>query len=151
MSNSSDRPPLKTISISGKYALKMIAPKLEKIKKNKNGFYGAFLFFVDAEGNCLKQYYSTDPKYVKGLTITIGKFSNQFAKTIQPEATAEQFQHYISIADKCIADVDVEVKDAEPYNGLPQYKYKFISIIPVVSAGLPSNDTKAEDLGAIDF
>lgn len=152
MSNS-DKPTYKTITTSGKYQLKLISPKLEKIKPNKNNYNGGSLFFVDAEGNCLNQYYSTDPKYVKGLTITIGKFSGKFAKAIDPQATADQFYNYVSQASGCIAEVDVDVKDAEPFNGKPQYKYRFLSINPIVRTGSPTaeNNIKAEDLGAIDF
>jgi hypothetical protein len=130
-----NRPPLKNITKSGKYQLKLIAPKKEKIREY-GGTLSASILFVDAAGNCLSRFYGT--KYPASLATLIGKFTGKYMPPIKESATADQLEAYISQAHMCIAEIDVEVMP--PKEGSKYNSYKFKTILPVIgngNAGVP--------------
>jgi len=117
-----ERPPLKSIEVSGTYKLKLIKPKFEKVKQYDDGTTSARLFFLDDQGNCLSKNFSS--KYGKALAMLVGKFSGQFTKEIRLDATPAEYLEYLSPACGQTILVGVEVEPNGEYNGKPQYKYK---------------------------
>jgi hypothetical protein len=117
-----DRPPLKSIEVSGTYKLKLIKPKFEKVRQYDDGTTSARLFFMDDNGNCLSKSYGT--KYPKALAMLVGKFSGSFTKEIRLDATPAEFIEYVSPACGVTCLVGVEVTPNGEWNGKPQFKYK---------------------------
>lgn len=142
--NKAPLPPLKTITASGKYQLKMIKPKDEKvwerIKYDKNGVAYARILFIDDFGNCLTKFFSA--KSGTSLAMAVGKFSGQFVKAPDAKISAEDLLEFLRPAFGKKAEVDVEVKEKEPYNGKPSYDYNFKSIaaIGTSASSEPSKD-----------
>jgi len=117
-----ERPPLKSITVSGTYKLKLIKPKFEKVKQYEDGTTSARLFFMDDAGNCLSKSYGT--KYGKSLAMLVGKFSGKYAKEIRLDATPAEFIEYVTPACGATCLVGVEVTPGEIWNEKQQYKYK---------------------------
>jgi len=132
--------PLKKITESGKYQLKLIAPAIDKIKKYDQN-HAASIWFVDAEGNNLNKMYGT--KYAPTLATLIGKFTGKYVPPIKETASAEQLLAYIQQANNCIAEVDVEVEP--PKAGSAYNKYKFKSIQPIIGNGNAGGDQDGND------
>jgi hypothetical protein len=141
--NPQDRPPLKTITTSGTYQLRLCKPKPEKYKLDKTGHPSIWIFFMDAEGNCLSKYYSI--KYGAGLAMVIGKFSGKYAQTLPESASLEQLSAYVDQAVNCIAEVDIECTENGEWQGKPQFKYKFKSIKQIVALQKPEEKSNLID------
>jgi hypothetical protein len=122
--NPNDRPPLTSISTNGSYMLKLIKPKIEKIKVWEDGTVSARLFFVDDKGFCLSKNFST--KYGKALAMLVGKFSGKFTEELRLDATPAEYLQYIAPACGQTTIVGVECEPNGEYNGKPQYKYKMM-------------------------
>jgi hypothetical protein len=120
--NTPERPPLKSIEVSGTYKLKLIKPKFEKVRQYEDGTTSCRLFLLDDNGNCLSKSYGT--KYPKALAMLIGKISGTFTKEIRMDATPAEFIEYISPACGVTALIGVEVEPNGEWNGKPQFKYK---------------------------
>ena len=133
--NPQERPALKTITTSGTYQLRLCKPKPEKFKLNAAGYPSVWIFFMDAEGNCVSKYYSV--QYGKGLAMVIGKFSGKYAQTLPESASLEQLTAYVDQAVNCIAEVDIEATENGEWQGKAQYKYKFKSIKQIVALQKP--------------
>lgn len=146
--NPQERPPLKTITTSGTYQLRLCKPKPEKIKLNAAGYPSAWIFFIDAEGNCVSKYYSV--QYGKSLAMLIGKFSGQYILTLPESASLEQLQAQIDKAVNCIAAVDIECTENGEWNGKPQFKYKFKSVTKIVELAKPEDKPVPEFDGKND-
>ena len=119
-----DRPPLTSISTNGSYMLKLIRPKIEKIKVWEDGTVSARLFFVDDKGFCLSKNFSS--KYGKALAMLVGKFSGKFTEELRLDATPAEYLQYITPACGQTTIVGVECEPNGEYNGKPQYKYKMM-------------------------
>jgi hypothetical protein len=117
-----ERPPLKSIEVSGTYKLKLIKPKFEKVRQYDDGTTSCRLFFLDDNGNCLSKSYGT--KYPKALAMLVGKISGTFTKEIRLDATPAEFLEYVSPACGVTALIGVEVTPNGEWNGKPQFKYK---------------------------
>ena len=117
-----DRPPLKTIERSGNYRLKLVAPKIEKVKTWEDGTVSARIFFVDVEGNCLSKNYSA--KYGKALAMLVGKFSGRYTAELRLDATPAEFLEYLKPAAGQTIDVAVTAEPNGEWQGKPQFKYK---------------------------
>lgn len=144
--DNTDRPPLTSISTNGTYKLKLIRPKIEKVRVWEDGTVSCRLFFVDDKGFCLSKSFGT--KYTKPLAMLIGKFSGKFTEELRMDATQAEFMQYIAPAcGQCIA-VGVEAVQDGEYNGKPQYKYKMTypkgSQKPVVPGSPSATDTGAD-------
>ena len=122
--NNPDRPPLTSISTNGSYMLKLIRPKIEKIKVWEDGTVSARLFFVDDKGFCLSKNFSS--KYGKALAMLVGKFSGKFTAELRIDATPAEYLQYIDPACGQTTIVGVECEPNGEYNGKPQYKYKMM-------------------------
>jgi hypothetical protein len=132
--------PLTKITQSGKYQLKLIAPKIEKIKKYPDSV-SAPIWFVDAEGNNLTRWYGT--KYPASLGTLIGKFTGKFMAAIKETATAEQLLAYIEQGNMCIAEIDVEYIPPKAGSAYPSFKFK--SITPIIGNGNAGNGGQSPD------
>jgi hypothetical protein len=142
--NPQDRPALKTITASGVYQLRLCKPKPEKFKLNAAGYPSVWIFFLDAEGNCVSKYYSV--QYGKGLAMVIGKFSGKYVKTLPESSSLEQLTAYVDQAVNCIAEVDIEATENGEWQGKKQYKYKFKSVNPIVKLSQQADlNTHKED------
>jgi hypothetical protein len=117
-----ERPPLKSIEVTGTYKLKLIKPKFEKVRQYDDGTTSARLFFMDDNGNCLSKSYGT--KYPKALAMLVGKFSGSFTKEIRLDATPAEFIEYVTPACGVTCTIGVEVTPNGEWNGKPQFKYK---------------------------
>ena len=142
--NPGNLPPLKNITASGTYLLKLIRPKDEKAadrfkmsKPDADGKSNATcsLFFLDGDGNCLTDRFHMK-WHAKRLAILVGKYSGRYAATPLPEITVEELWAYVEPAFGKLATVDLEVTENGEWNGKPQYRYKFKSIVP---HALPAN------------
>jgi hypothetical protein len=122
--NNNDRVPLTSISTNGSYMLKLIKPKIEKIKVWEDGTVSARLFFVDDKGFCLSKNFSS--KYGKALAMLVGKFSGKFTEELRLDATPAEYLQYITPACGQTTIVGVECEANGEYNGKPQYKYKMM-------------------------
>jgi hypothetical protein len=120
--NPNDRPPLTSISTNGSYMLKLIKPKIEKIKVWEDGTVSARLFFVDDKGFCLSKNFSS--KYGKALAMLVGKFSGKYTEELRLDATPAEYLQYISPACGQTTIVGVECEPNGEWQGKPQYKYK---------------------------
>jgi hypothetical protein len=132
--------PLTKITQSGKYQLKLIAPKLEKIKQYGDSV-SAPIWFVDAKGNNLTRFYGT--KYPASLGTLIGKFTGKFMPAIKETATAEQLLAYIEQANMCIAEIDIEVIPPKAGSAYPSFKFK--SIAPIIGNGNAGSNGQGPD------
>jgi hypothetical protein len=134
-----ERPPLKSIETSGTYQLRLVKPKLEKVRQYEDGTTSARLFFVDENGNCLSKSYGT--KYGKALAMLVGKVSGKYTKEIRLDATPAEFIEYVSPACGIQCPMAVEVTPNGEWQGKPQFKYKLNfprgSEKPVVANDLP--------------
>jgi len=128
--------PLVNITKSGTYNLKMIRPKDEKVwerfkyDKNSNAF--ARILFIDKDGNCLTKFFSSTN--AKSIAITVGKFSNNFIQVDADKFKGIKVEDLFQIFEPAFGKtckVEVEVKDAKPFNGKPQFEYVFKSIEPI--------------------
>jgi len=119
-----NRTPLTSISTNGSYMLKLIKPKIEKIKVWEDGTVSARLFFVDDKGFCLSKNFSS--KYGKALAMLVGKFSGKFTEELRVDATPAEYLQYIAPACGQTTIVGVECEANGEYNGKPQYKYKMM-------------------------
>ena len=124
MEPNNDRPPLTSISTNGSYMLKLIRPKIEKIKVWEDGTVSARLFFVDDKGFCLSKNFSS--KYGKALAMLVGKFSGKYTAELRIDATPAEYLQYIDPACGQTTIVGVECEPNGEYNGKPQYKYKMM-------------------------
>jgi hypothetical protein len=117
-----DRPPLKTITQSGIFHLKLSKPKVEKVRVWDDGTMSARLFFVDVNGNCLSQSYGT--KYGKSLAMLVGKMSGTYTSEFAGQ-TPEDYVAYVSKAAGKVVETSVEVtRGQDRPDGTPSYKYK---------------------------
>ncbi|MFZ9979865.1 MAG: hypothetical protein ACO3HN_07945 [Opitutales bacterium] len=139
--DNNDRPPLKSIEVSGTYKLKLIKPKFEKLKHNEDGTTSCRLFFLDDQGNCLSKSYGS--KYGKPLAMLVGKFAGKFTEEIRLDATPAEFMQYIEPACGKTCLLGVEAIPNGEWNGKPQFKYKLTfpkgSQKPVVQEAPPEN------------
>lgn len=117
-----ERPPLKTIEVSGTYKLKLSKPKIEKVKQYEDGTTSARLFFVDDLGNCISKSYGT--KYAKSLAMLIGKITGTYTKEIRLDATPAEYIEYVTPACGIPTAIGVEVTPNGEWEGRPQFKYK---------------------------
>ena len=118
-------PPLKNITESGVYRLKMSVPKFEKINTNDDGTLWTKLFFKAADGHCLSLIYGT--KYPKPLAILVGKITGKFMEEkdfIPANATAADFIEYVKPAADKYTEIGVEVS-TNPNNQYLKYKLTF--------------------------
>jgi len=122
MENTNDRPPLVTISKSGKYVLKLSTPKPEKVKAYEDGTVSARLFFKTAEGLCFSKSYGT--KYGNSLAMLVGKVSRKYVQAPAETMSVPDFLDYIAPACNTYFEVEVEVTPNGEWQGQPQYKYK---------------------------
>lgn len=123
MENQSDLPPLKNITESGVYRLKLSLPKFEQIRRNDDGTSYCPLFFKAADGACLRTIYGT--KYPKPLAILVGKLTGKFMEEkdfIQSNASAADFIEYLKPAVGKYAEIAVEVTPNGQYH---KYKLSF--------------------------
>ena len=74
--NGADKVPLKTITKTGIYMLKLSKPKADKVRVWDDGTMSYRLFLMTADGHCLSQSYGT--KYPKSLAMLVGKMSGTF-------------------------------------------------------------------------
>lgn len=160
-----DRPPLKNITASGSYVLKLIKPKddeaiAKRFKLNKAGFASCNLFFLDGDGNCLTKNFTA--QWPKGLAMLVGKFSGKFCPVPPENITVENLFRFVEPAFGKTANVTLEVTEDGEWNGKPQYRYKFAKIEGAASearaiykqpkADEPKADPfDAPDTGAIPF
>ena len=164
-----DRPPLKNITASGSYVLKLIKPKddeaiAKRFKLNKAGFASCNLFFMDGDGNCLTKNFTA--QWPKGLAMLVGKFSGKFCPVAPETITVENLFRYVEPALGKTANVTLEVTEDGEWNGKPQYRYKFAKIEGIGSearaiykpntAPAPAAETQpdpfdAPDSGALPF
>lgn len=135
---SNNLPPLKNITESGTYILKLIRPKDEKAadrfkmsKPDETGreYAACSLFFLDGDGNCLTERFHMK-WHAKKLAIVIGKFSGRYASTPSDAITVEELWAYVEPAFGKAATVELEVTPNGEWQGKPQYRYKFKSIVP---------------------
>jgi hypothetical protein len=136
--NNGNLPPLKNITESGSYLLKLIRPKDEKAaerfkmsKPDADGkeYATCSIFFLDADGNCLTDRFNLK-WHAKRLAILVGKYSGKYAPTPASEITVEELWAYVEPAFGKMATVELEVTPDKEWNGKPQYRYKFKSIVP---------------------
>lgn len=119
-----ERPPLKPISVSGTYKLKLIRPKgTDKVKVWEDGTASCRLMFLDDAGNCLWKTFST--KWAKPFAMLVGKFSGNFTKEIRIDATPAEYLQYIdgAVGKTCVLGVEVQEDGVHPDN-TPRFKYK---------------------------
>lgn len=123
MEPQNDQPPLRDITESGVYRLKLSLPKFEKIRFNDDGTLWAKLFFKAADGACLSTIYGT--KYPKSLAILVGKLSGKFMEEkdfLPTNASAADFIEYLKPATGKYAEIGVEVIPNGQYH---KYKLTF--------------------------
>jgi hypothetical protein len=160
-----DRPPLRNITTSGQFVLKLIKPKddeaiAKRFKLNKAGFASCNLFFLDGDGNCLTKNFTA--QWPKGLAMLVGKFSGKFCPVPPESITVENLYRFVEPAFGKTANVSLEVSQDGEWNGKPQYRYKFAKIEGAASearaiykqpkADEPKADPfDAPDSGAIPF
>ena len=162
--NPQDRPPLKNITTSGTFVLKLIKPKddeavAKRFKLNKAGFASCNLFFLDGDGNCLTKNFTA--QWGKGLAMLVGKFSGKFCPVPPENITVENLYRFVEPAFGKTANVTLEVTQDGEWNGKPQYRYKFAKIEGAASEARaiykqPKDEPKADpfdapDSGAIPF
>lgn len=124
MEHQHQRPERKTITTSGTYRMKVIAPRLEWIKHNPDtNVMAATLLFVDADGNELKKYYSNSYGDWKSLAALVGAFSGTFVEALPMDASPAQFLDYIAPATKGTLEIGVEYSQTER-NGKVYNNYK---------------------------
>lgn len=120
--HNAQRPPLKTITQSGIYMLRLSKPKADKVRVWDDGTMSARLFFADAQGNCLSQSYGT--KFPKSLAMLVGKMSGNFTSEFAGR-TPEDYVAYVEKAAGKVVETLVEVSAGNPRpDGSPSYKYK---------------------------
>ena len=163
-----DRPPLKNITASGSYVLKLIKPKddeaiAKRFKLNKAGYASCNLFFMDGDGNCLTKNFTA--QWPKGLAMLVGKFSGKFCPVAPENITVENLYRYVEPALGQTANVEIEVTEApELWQGKTQYRYKFAKIEgkasetravykpnPAPAAEAPADPFDAPDSGTVPF
>ena len=150
-----EKKPLVNIDKSGTYLLKMIRPKDDQIanrfKLNKNGFAYARLLFMDGDNNCLTQIFTAGGKnketgavesWGKGLATVVGKMTDDWCPTAPADITPENLFRYVEPAFGNVAYFDVEVTPDTPWEGKPQFNYKFkkIEARKIPSADVPPAD-----------
>ena len=155
-----EKKPLVNIDKSGTYLLKMIRPKDDEIanrfKLNKNGFAFARLFFKDGDGNCLTKNFTAGGKnketgavesWGKGLAMVVGKMTGDWCPTAPADITPENLFRYVEPAFGNVAYFDVEVTPDTPWEGKPQFNYKFkkIEARKIPSADAPAALSPGED------
>ena len=121
--NGADKVPLKTISQTGIYMLRLSKPKLEKVRVWDDGTMSCSLFFADAQGNCLWQSFGT--LYKGSLAMLVGRFSGNFTSEFNG-SSPEDYVAYVSKGAGHVVETLVEVSPgSKPRNdGKPSYKYK---------------------------
>ena len=123
MEPQNDQIPLRNITESGTYRLKLSLPKFEQIRNNDDGTIWAKLFFKAADGACLSTIYGT--KYPKSLGILVGKLSGKFIEDkdfLRTDASHAEFIEFIKPAVGKYADIGVEVTPNGQYH---KYKLSF--------------------------
>ena len=160
--NSGNLPPLKNITESGTYLLKLIRPKDEKAadrfklsKPDADGkeFATCSIFFLDGNGNCLTERFNMK-WHAKRLAILVGKYSGNYAATPSSEISVEDLWAYVEPAFGKLATVDLEVTPDKEWNGKPQFRYKFKSIVPhtlPAGGGFPKPSTDGEPTSNVPF
>ena len=120
--NGADKVPLKTITKSGIYMLKLSKPKTDKVRVWDDGTMSYRLFLMTADGHCLSQSYGT--KYPKSLAMLVGKMSGNFTSEFAGR-TPEDYVSYVEKAAGKVVETLVEVSEGNPRpDGSPSYKYK---------------------------
>ena len=120
--NGAEKVPLKTISQTGIYMLRLSKPKLEKVRVWDDKTMSCNLFFSDAQGNCLWQSYGT--LYKPALAMMVGKMSGNFTSEFAG-SSPEDYVAYVSRGAGKVVETLVEVSPGKPRNdGKPSYKYK---------------------------
>lgn len=124
MDNQHQRPERKTITTSGTYRMKVLAPKLEWIKHNpETNVLAATLLFVDADGNQLKKYYSNSFGNWGALAALVGAYAGRYVESLPMDASPAMFLDYISPATKGTVEIGVEYSQTEK-NGKVYDNYK---------------------------
>ena len=151
-----EKKPLVNIDKSGTYLLKLIRPKDDQIanrfKLNKNGFASARLFFMDGDGNCLTKNFTAGGKnketgavesWGKGLAMLVKNMTGaKWCPTAPADITPENLFRYVEPAFGNVAYFDVEVTPDTPWEGKPQFNYKFKKI---EARKIPSADAPPAD------
>jgi len=160
--NSGNLPPLKNITASGSYLLKLIRPKDEKaadrFKLSKPDTEGkqyatCALFFLDGDGNCLTDRFNLK-WHAKRLAILVGKYSGKYAPTPASEISVEDLWAYVEPAFGKLATCELEVTPDKEWNGKPQFRYKFKSIVPhtlPAGGGFPKPSADGEPTSNVPF
>jgi len=123
MDPQNDQPPLRNITESGVYRLKLSLPKFDQVRNNDDGTIWTKLFFKAADGACLSTIYGT--KYPKSLAILVGKLSGKFMEEkdfLPTNATAADLIEYLKPAAGKYAEIGVEVTPNGQYH---KYKLTF--------------------------
>jgi len=123
MDPQNDQPPLRNITESGVYRLKLSLPKFDQVRNNDDGSIWTKLFFKAADGACLSTIYGT--KYPKALGILVGKLSGKFMEEkdfLPTNATAADLIEYLKPATGKYAEIGVEVTPNGQYH---RYKLNF--------------------------
>lgn len=123
MEPQSDLPPLRNITESGVYRLKLSLPKFDQIRTNDDGTIWTKLFFKAADGACLSTIYGT--KYPKALGILVGKLSGKFMEEkdfLPTNASPADLIEYLKPATGKYAEIGVEVTPNGQYH---KYKLSF--------------------------
>jgi hypothetical protein len=145
-------PPLKDITTSGTYILKLIKPKEEvvakRFKPNAAGFASCRLFFLDGDGNCLTKNFTA--QYGKGLAMVVGKFTGKYCPMPPETITVENLYRFVEPAFGRKATVTVEVTPDKEWQGRMQYRYKFTKIEPVAEVGYKPSPFAAPAAPAAD-
>ena len=118
-----EQAPLKTITKNGIYHLRVSKPKVEKVRVWDDGTMSCYIFFKDAEGNCLNASYGT--LYAGSLAMMVGRMSGKWMSPFAGK-TPEDFVAYVSQAAGKTTETLVEVS-IDPKRSTPektQYKYK---------------------------
>jgi hypothetical protein len=160
--NNGNLPPLKNITASGSYLLKLIRPKDEKAadrfklsKPDAEGkqFATCALFFLDGDGNCLTDRFNLK-WHAKRLAILVGNYSGKYAPTPASEISVEDLWAYVEPAFGKLATVELEVTPDKEWNGKPQFRYKFKSIVPhalPAGGGFPKPSADGEPTSNVPF
>jgi len=160
--NNGNLPPLKNITASGSYLLKLIRPKDEKAadrfklsKPDAEGkqFATCALFFLDGDGNCLTDRFNLK-WHAKRLAILVGKYSGKYAPTPASEISVEDLWAYVEPAFGKLATCELEVTPDKEWNGKPQFRYKFKAIVPhtlPAGGGFPKPSADGEPTSNVPF
>lgn len=119
--------PLKNITKSGTYKLRLMKPAFDKIRHEVDPSDGltytsARLLLVADDGSCLSKWYGT--KYPKALALLIGKLSGKYAEEIRGDANPTEYMEYIRPALYVETEIGVTVEETVGRDGKTYQKYK---------------------------